>query len=270
MLIRTGKPIWGLALEICILGMFASIVLLVRGFGLFSVMVEGDRSLPFIKAAYLWALVAVAILALLPIYDAVAGVAFSHAYFGGYRHAFTVGFISMMIVGVSSKVVPILGGLDLRRLSSLRTTFWLVNVGNAMRIVFQILTDWHRWAYPLMGLSAWVEVTGLTIWAVGLWRAMSSRPQTAIACKPVSIDPHTKVFDVIQSYPETNALFREFGFNLIDNPVAQRIFARNMSLEQACRLKHVDFRVFQSALQRAVQRSCSEADGLIQITHGKL
>jgi hypothetical protein len=266
MLIRTGEPVWGLVLEICILGMFSSVALLVRGFGLFSVRVERDRSLPFIKAAYFWALVAIALLALLPVYDALAGVAFSHAYFGGYRHAFTVGFISMMILGVSSKVVPILGGLDLRRLSSLRATFWLVNVGNAMRIVFQILTDSQRWAYPLMGLSAWVEVTGLTLWAVDLWRAMSCRPQTVTAPEPASIGPQTKVFDVIHCYPETIALFREFGFNMIDNPVAQRVFARNISLEQACRLKHVDFRVFESALQRALPKSCGDSEGLIQIT----
>jgi hypothetical protein len=42
-------------------------------------------------------MVAIALLVLVPLYDAIAGVGFSHAYFGGYRHAFTVGFISMMI-----------------------------------------------------------------------------------------------------------------------------------------------------------------------------
>lgn len=265
MLVRTGKPGWGMALELCVLGMFASVALLIHGFGLFSIKVERDRSLRFIKAAYFWALIAIALLALSPVYDSLRGVAFSHAYFGGYRHAFTVGFISMMILGVSSKVVPILGGLDLRRLSSLRAAFWLVNAGNAMRVVFQILTDSQQWAYPLMGLSAWIEVTGLMLWAVDLWRAMSSLPHAAGSSGRVSIGPRTKVYDVIQSYPETVPLFREFGFSMIDNPMAQRIFARSVSLEQACRLKHVDFRVFESALNRAVQKSCGASDGLIQI-----
>jgi hypothetical protein len=223
MLVRTGHAAWGIVLELCILGMFASIVLLIRGFGLFSVKVEHDRSLPFLKAAYFWALVAIALLALLPVYDALRGVAFSHAYFGGYRHAFTVGFISMMILGVSSKVVPILGGLDPRRLSSLRATFWLVNVGNSMRVVFQILTDSQKWAFPLMGISAWVEVTGLILWAIVLWRAMGKRAETAGASGRVAIGPRTKVFEVIESYPETVALFRQFGFSMIDNPMAQRI-----------------------------------------------
>lgn len=268
MLVRTGQPAWGIALELCILGMFASVVLLIRGFGLFSMKVERDRSLPFLKAAYFWALVAIGLLALLPVYDAMRGVTFSHAYFGGYRHAFTVGFISLMILGVSSKVVPVLGGLDVRRLSSLRATFWLVNIGNTMRVVFQILTDSQSWAYPLMGISAWIEVTGLILWAVDLWRAMSRRPDTATAANPVSIEPGTKVFDVIQSYPETAALFREFGFSMIDNPFAQRVFARSVSIEQACRLKHVDFAAFQAALNGAIRKSCNSPD-LIQIVPGR-
>jgi hypothetical protein len=265
LLVRTGRPVWGIVLELCILAMFVSVLLLVRGFGLFSVAVERDRSLPFLKAAYFWALAAIALLALLPAYDAVRGVAFSHAYFGGYRHAFTVGFISLMILGVSSKVVPILGGVDPARLSSLRATFWLVNIGNTMRVLFQILTDTQSWAYPVMAVSAWVEVTGILLWAVDLWRTMSSRPDAAVASGRVPIAPHTKVYDVIQSYPETKPVFQEFGFSLIDNAVAQRVFARSVSLEQACRLKRVDAAAFQAALRKAVDRSCGDSANLIQI-----
>jgi len=46
-------------------------------------------------------------------------VQFSHAFFGAYRHALTVGFITMMIVGVSSKIVPTLSGLDVQSTTSL-------------------------------------------------------------------------------------------------------------------------------------------------------
>lgn len=37
---------------------------------------------------------------------------FAHAYMGAHRHAFTVGFISMMIMGVAARVVPILAGIE--------------------------------------------------------------------------------------------------------------------------------------------------------------
>ncbi|HEY7388783.1 MAG TPA: DUF1858 domain-containing protein [Bryobacteraceae bacterium] len=265
MLVRSGDPVWAVLFECCLLAMFSAVLLLVRGFGLFSVRVERDRSLPFLRAAYFWALIAIALLVLAPIYNAIAGTGFSHAYFGGYRHAFTVGFISMMILGVSSKVVPVLGGIDPRRLSSLRAAFWLVNIGNAMRVVFQILTDSQPWAYPIMGISAWVEVSGLILWAVDLWRAMSSHPEMSPVAGPVAVERGTKVFDVVQSYPQTATVFQQFGFSLINNPVAQRVFARSVSLEQACRLKHVDFARLEAALNAAIKQNCGGADNLIRI-----
>jgi hypothetical protein len=43
----------------------------------------------------------------------------SHAFYGATRHAITVGFISLMIVGVSSKVVPTLNGVDVKTLAAM-------------------------------------------------------------------------------------------------------------------------------------------------------
>jgi hypothetical protein len=51
---------------------------------------------------------------------------------------------------------------------------------------------------------------------------------------------------------------------MIDKPVARRVFARSISLEQSCRSEHVDFTAFQSALNGAIRKGCSGHD-LIQI-----
>lgn len=268
-LVRTKLPIWGIALELSILGLLASAAILVRAFGVFTVRIERDRSLPFIKAAWAWGLVALVLFALMPVYTAFQGVVFSHAYFGGYRHAFTVGFISLMILGVSSKIVPVLGGLSPSQVSTLRATFWLVNIGNAMRVVFQILTDSYAWAYPVMAVSAWVEVTGLAIWAIDLWRAMSRRPQTATSCKRVPLTVSARVADVAAAYPETIPVFLQFGFTMITNPVMRQTVARSVTLEQACRLRHVDAQALTAALQTAVterNQPASKPDQLVTIS----
>ena len=81
----------------------------------------------------------------------------------------------------------------------------------------------------------------------------------------LAIGPRAKVFEVIENYPETVALFRQFGFSMIENPMAQRIFARSISLEQACRLKHVDFAAFEGALKELVRKSRGGPDNLIQL-----
>jgi len=138
---------------------------------------KSDRGLKFIRAAYVWFIIATAMLVFVPIYNfgiymplTGSNVPFSHAFFGAYRHAITVGFIMMMIVGVSSKVVPTLSGVDIRRAASLWPTFILLNLGNMMRVGFQIATDYTHSAYSIMGLSGFIEVVGLTLWAYELVR----------------------------------------------------------------------------------------------------
>ncbi|HXI39606.1 MAG TPA: DUF1858 domain-containing protein [Bryobacteraceae bacterium] len=240
-------------------------------FRLFSMRVEADRSLPFLRAAYGWALAALGLFALLPVYTASRHVLFSHAYFGGYRHAFTVGFISMMIVGVSSKIVPVLGGLEPRQVRSLWLAFWLLNIGNTMRVLFQILTDAQPWAFVVMAVSAWVEVTGLAIWAVDLWHSMNRAPQNRSVAASVTVAASAKVADVIERYPQTRAIFLQFGFTVIDNPVARQVFARSVSIEQACRLKRVNCNEFLATLLALVGQSgrsagSEEPPALVQIS----
>jgi hypothetical protein len=93
---------------------------------------------------------------------------------GSHRHAFTVGFISMMILGVSSRVVPILAGVDAKRLNSLWTPFVLFNVGCAGRVLLQVLTDFvPNVAYPLIGFTGFIELMALAWWGVELWRTMN-------------------------------------------------------------------------------------------------
>lgn len=74
----------------------------------------------------------------------------------------------MMIVGVSSKVVPSLSGLDVRRANSLWPTFILLNLGNLTRVSFQIATDFSPAAYSVMGVSGFIEVVALALWGYEL------------------------------------------------------------------------------------------------------
>jgi hypothetical protein len=160
-----------------------------------------------------------------------------------------------MILGVSSKIVPVLGGLSPSQVGTLRTTFWLVNLGNAMRVLFQILTDSYAWAYPLMAASAWIEVSGLAIWAFDLWRSMGRRPQAAVSCGRVPLTLTARVADIAEAYPETIPVFLEFGFTMITNPLMRRTVAKSVSLEQVCRLRHVDGQALIVALRAAARTS---------------
>src|ERR1700758_1468472 len=115
--------------------------LLARQVGVFSKPLQPDRTFKFVRAAYIWLLFSSLMMPFFPLYGVLTRKVFAHAYMGSHRHAFTVGFISLMIMGVSSRVVPILAGMDSNRINSLWVPFILINLGCSGRVLLQVLTD---------------------------------------------------------------------------------------------------------------------------------
>lgn len=181
--------LFGVGLELAYLLMPIWAVLLVRQVNLFATPERPDRTLKFIRAAYLWLLVATAMMPFFIPYGILTHQGFAHAYLGAHRHAFTVGFISLMIMGVSAKIVPILAGVEARSLSSLWGPFLLMNIGNTLRVTLQLATDFTPAAYPLVGFTGFIEVVGLTWWGIELWRTMNlartNRPRQLIMPTPL-------------------------------------------------------------------------------------
>jgi len=214
---------------------------------------EQDRGLKFIRAAFVWFIIATAMLAFTPVYNfgiymplTGSQVPFSHAFFGAYRHALTVGFIMMMIVGVSSKVVPTLSGVDVKRARSLWPTFLLLNLGNLTRVSFQIATDFSPSAYAVMGISGFIEVVGLTLWGYELFANMRAGKKVEnelglpAKIQLLRIAPNTKVGDVLACYPQSLEIFVRRGFTPLRNPVLRKTMARAITIEQACRREGID------------------------------
>ena len=229
---------------------------------------ERDRGLKFIRAAYLWFIVATAMLVLTPLYNfgiymplTGSSIPFSHAYFGAYRHALTVGFIMMMIVGVSSKVVPTLSGVDVRRARSLWPTFLLLNFGNALRVSSQISTDFVPSAFSVMGFSGFIEVVALMLWGFELFANMRAgkrleRSASDFSLAPLprfELTPQTRVAAVLERYPETLKVFLRHGFSPLANPILRKTMARVVTIEQACRREGVDLQSLFAELDQIVR-----------------
>lgn len=272
----TGRREAMMMQELAAVVLFAVALGMPRQFHLFRPAPESerDRGLKFIRAAYGWFIVAMAMLVLVPVYNfgiyqplTGASVPFSHAFFGAYRHALTVGFIMMMIVGVSSKVVPTLAGVEVRRAASLWPTFWLLNLGNALRVSTEIATDFTPTAYAIMGVSGFFEVVGLGLWAYDLVRHMragwrlerAAPPVAAIAEQPFHLTLQTKVAEVIERYPQTLDVFLRHGFTALRHPVLRRTMARAVTLEQACRREGVDATALLAELRQLIDVKSSPA-----------
>ena len=210
-----------------------------------------DRSGKFVRAAYAWLAVSLVMLLMLPVYQAASKIPFSHAYYGAIRHAITVGFISLMIMGIAAKVVPTLNGLDPRKLSPLWGPFLLVNAGCFLRVSLQTLTDWHPVFFAAVGVSGMLEVTGLAWWGAHLAGIMlrGRRPESGAASstesparsRPDHLAGSMHVADVLDWFPATAAVFDRHGFALLRNPVARRTMAKQVTVEMAARLRGVEF-----------------------------
>jgi len=185
-LLTTGNLAWGLGLEIAYLLMPVWAVLLAIQLGVFSKPAQPDRTFKFIRAGYVWLIAASGMMPFFLLYGIATRQGFAHAYMGAYWHAFTVGFISMMIMGVAARVAPILAGVDARKLSNLWGPFLLITLGASGRVLLQITTDFYpNVAYPLVGLTGFIEVVALAWWGIELWRVMNrSRTERAKVLAP--------------------------------------------------------------------------------------
>jgi hypothetical protein len=216
-----------------------------------------------------WLFVSLSMLALLPWYQnglltawapasSAARQGFSHAYYGAARHAITVGFVSLMIVGVAAKVVPTLNGVAAVNLSPLWLSFILINTGCTLRVVGQVLTDFSPRAFAMAGVSGLLEVCGLTIWGLHLWRVMSGRARASLTERQGAgpeipdgpIEPGYTVAAVLDRYPALLETFLRHGFTSLANPQFRRSIARVVTIERACRRMEVDCRLFVEALNR--------------------
>ena len=174
MLLTTHSLYFAIGLELAYLLMFVWAVLLAIQIGVFRKPSQPDRTFKFVRAAYIWLLISCGMMRFFPVYGILTHQGFAHTYMGSHRHAFTVGFISMMILGVSSRVVPILAGIDAKRTNSLWVPFVLFNVGCAGRVLLQVLTDFiPNIAYPMIGFTGFIELFALAWWAIELWRTMN-------------------------------------------------------------------------------------------------
>ncbi len=258
-LMRTQSHAWASLWYGSVLLLASSVIYLVTDWRIFSRAEDHDRNLKYIRSAYIWLYISLSMLVLLPLYQFVilptfaptgeaAEMGFSHAYYGSIRHAITVGFISLMIVGVAAKVVPTLNGIDMRALSALWLPFILINTGCAIRVIGQTLTDFSEAFFPIAGVSGLLEVSGIAVWAFHLLAIMAGKTVVKPAQDsttqelqdgiPIMASHH--VGPVLNRYPHLLNTFLDFGFKPLANPLLRSTLARTITIHKACKMMEVN------------------------------
>jgi hypothetical protein len=210
----------------------------------------------FIRVGYAWLGLSALMLASFSAL-AIAGRDMDHALVGAYRHALTVGFITTIMVGMATRIVPVFRGVPLHSARLREWTFWLLFVGNLVRVVFQSLSaaggpSWLR----IAGFSGLLELAALLLFAWNLWRTVNAPTPEDVAAagwKP-PIAPEARVGDLLAAYPALLPVFVGSGFAALANPLLRRTLARGVSVAQACRMHGVELQAFLARLRDAQAR----------------
>jgi len=262
----TGQRGFAAGLPLAHAMLVAGVALVVLPWKLWEPFPGCDRSGKFVRAAYTWLAISLAMLLVSPAHRLISGLPFSHAYHGAIRHAITVGFISLMITGMAAKVVPTLNGVDPRTLSRLWGPFLLLNFGCLLRVVLQTLSDWTGSVYPLLGVSGTLEVVGLAWWGAELIRLiLAGMRESEIehhpnGPRPDRIEAEHRVADVLDWFPEVEPVLVQLGFTALRQPLLRRTIARQVTIAHAARVRMIGVEELLDTLNAAIVPRCAAQD----------
>jgi hypothetical protein len=163
----------------------------------------------------------------------------------GARHALTLGFVTLMIFAMASRILPIFAGVALVRPG------W--RTAGATLIVAGVLLRQAQVASALFGVAGPMWISGLSgiIAAAGVWLCAlsilgtlraASRASAAAATSagpaPLSLD--TNVAALIGAHEEAIPILIGAGLTPLANPLLRRTMTRMITLRAACEMHGID------------------------------
>jgi len=123
----------------------------------------GDHTAAIVRTALIFSGVFAVLASLYAVLDLASGAA-PRLLFDAARHAFGLGFLTVMIFGMAGRIVPAFVGRDLRRPRLRSWGAMLIATGAALRMV-QILAALTGWEWPLFvsGPSGAVALAGVIL-----------------------------------------------------------------------------------------------------------
>jgi len=131
----------------------------------------------FVRIAYAWMIVAAAIGIWAEFHPGLsAGI------WGASRHALTVGFIAAMVFSVGQRVLPSFCGMHVLASKTLMfACLGLLMLGCTLRVASEILAyqEYAHWAWAILPVSALIEMTAVTLFAINLVWSFARPPVVA-------------------------------------------------------------------------------------------
>lgn len=164
-----------------------------------------------IRVGFFWLVVGLAMILVQQLFPSLP-----HAYSGAWRHALTVGFITTMILGVGHRIVPIFIKQPLASNWMLLVSAVLIIVGNAGRVVLELVTigGWP-WTFRAMGMTGVLELAALALFALNL--LATARNRRRVYREGERLTPDVRVREAVNARPELQQRFAALGITMFDD-----------------------------------------------------
>jgi hypothetical protein len=136
----------------------------------------------FVRVAYVWLLIAAALGVYAALADTHGGI------WGASRHALTVGFLSTMVFAIGQRVLPAFCGMRLLYSKGLMwSSMGILNLGCLLRVSSEVPAYEAnlRAAWQVLPVSAVIELTAVTLFAVNLGITLLLPPPRPLFSKPL-------------------------------------------------------------------------------------
>ncbi|GAX60630.1 hypothetical protein SCALIN_C13_0143 [Candidatus Scalindua japonica] len=210
-----------------------------------------------IRTAYVWLIIGVLILGAKPLFAPFSEA--QYLFHGAANHALTVGFITLMIIGYASKMVPTFKGVGMHSIKLANFSFYLLNIGCFLRVYTQImigLSHSENFYYSLIGFSGWIELTAIGIFGYNVWKTMNAEDEDVDEPEErlTEITGDTNIAQAIDHYPEILEVFLEFGFKQLASPAARKTVAKMFTIKQATKIHPVNIDTLLKALNERINK----------------
>ncbi len=176
-----------------------------------------------------------------------------HMLRGAANHGYTVGFVSMLMIGYSMKMIPVFTGNQIWSSALTNWTFWLLNIGNTARIGFEILSiTKDPTIHHILGFTGFLEVSALILFGINIWVTMTK--EEAYEVKTIeTFTGNETVFALTEQFPKTIPLLKEAGFEKITNPLLRKTLGRAITVKKACEEQKVDFNSLKGKIEMVMK-----------------
>jgi uncharacterized protein involved in response to NO len=154
------------------------------------------------------------------------------------RHALAFGFVTQIMMGVATRILPVFTGNTLWSPRARTASFYLLNGSVALRgLEAVVAVGVLPAAWPLIAVAGPPAVVAVALFGLNVTLTIYGRPAAAQARGTIGL-PDRRISEILEISGALDVLV-EAGFTPLKNPMMRAAMAGSVTLRQACGLKGI-------------------------------